>query len=85
MTNTVLVIWRVSIYTIFSELLSLLCLQISSKADENMTLALAADSNDRRANVLFADTVTLLFESIAKIVEVHQPLVETYYVNMYAN
>ena len=48
-----------------------------------MTLALAADSNDRRANVLFADTVTLLFESIAKIVEVHQPLVETYYGKMY--
>ena len=33
----------------------------------------------KRANVLFADTLTLLFEGIARIVEVHQPLVETYY------
>ena len=27
----------------------------------------------------YADTITLLFEGIARVVEVHQPLVETYY------
>lgn len=35
--------------------------------------------DDKRANVIYADTVTLLFESIARTVEIHQPLVETYY------
>ena len=34
---------------------------------------------DRRANVIFADTLTLLFEGIARTVEDHQPLVDTYY------
>ena len=34
---------------------------------------------DRRANIVFADTLTLLFEGIARIVEDHQPLVDTYY------
>ena len=29
--------------------------------------------------MLFADTITLLFEGIARVVEIHQPLVETYY------
>jgi len=34
---------------------------------------------DKRANVIYADTLTLLFEGIARIVEIHQPLIETYY------
>ncbi len=42
-------------------------------------MALATGADDKRANVLYADTITLLFESIARVVEIHQPLVETYY------
>ena len=34
---------------------------------------------DRHANVVFANTLTLLFEYIARMVEEHQPFVETYY------
>ena len=34
---------------------------------------------DRQANVVFATTLTLLFEYIARMVEEHQPFVETYY------
>ena len=34
---------------------------------------------DRQANVIFADTLTKLFEGIAKIIEDHQPLVDTFY------
>lgn len=34
---------------------------------------------DRHANVVFANTLTLLFENIARMVEEHQPFVETYY------
>ena len=53
--------------------------QLSEKADGNLKIALHPDSTDRRANVVFADTLTLLFEGLARVVEIHQPLVETYY------
>ncbi|XP_067651434.1 conserved oligomeric Golgi complex subunit 4-like [Haliotis asinina] len=53
--------------------------KLSENADNQMKLALHMDSDDKRAKVLFADTITLLFESIARVVEIHQPLVETYY------
>uniref|UniRef100_A0A8C9QJQ3 Conserved oligomeric Golgi complex subunit 4 n=3 Tax=Marmotini TaxID=337730 RepID=A0A8C9QJQ3_SPEDA len=56
-----------------------LCKQVASKAEENLLLVLGSDMNDRRAAVIFADTLTLLFEGIARIVETHQPIVETYY------
>ena len=53
--------------------------QLSETADKNLKSALATDSTDKRANVLYADTITVLFEAIARVVEIHQPLVETYY------
>ncbi|XP_004842939.1 conserved oligomeric Golgi complex subunit 4 isoform X2 [Heterocephalus glaber] len=56
-----------------------LCKQVASKAEENLLLVLRSDMSDRRAAVIFADTLTLLFEGIARIVETHQPIVETYY------
>ncbi|XP_030059468.1 conserved oligomeric Golgi complex subunit 4 isoform X1 [Microcaecilia unicolor] len=56
-----------------------LCQQVANKAEENLLLALGTDLSDRRAAVIFADTLTLLFEGIARIVETHQPIVETYY------
>ena len=57
----------------------LLCLQLADTAEKNLDLALRTQSDDSRASVLYADTITLLFESIARVVEIHQPLVETYY------
>ncbi|XP_032709872.1 conserved oligomeric Golgi complex subunit 4 isoform X1 [Lontra canadensis] len=56
-----------------------LCKQVASKSEENLLLVLGTDMSDRRAAVIFADTLTLLFEGIARIVETHQPIVETYY------
>jgi len=44
-----------------------------------LEVALEIKGNDKRAAVIFADTITLLFEGIARIVEVHQPIIETYY------
>lgn len=41
--------------------------------------ALDTVPGDKRSNVIFADTLTLLFEGIARIVDIHQPLIETYY------
>lgn len=37
------------------------------------------ESNNLRANVYYADMLTVLLESVARIIEIHQPLVETYY------
>ncbi|KAM8945300.1 conserved oligomeric Golgi complex subunit 4 [Pelodytes ibericus] len=56
-----------------------LCKQVANKAGENLQLALSSEINERRAALLFADTLTLLFEGIARIVETHQPILETYY------
>jgi hypothetical protein len=62
---------------------SFICvLQLSEDADKSLKLALhGVDPDDRRSSVVFADTITKLFEDIARIVEIHQPLVETYYGN----
>uniref|UniRef100_A0A8C2T5A7 Conserved oligomeric Golgi complex subunit 4 n=1 Tax=Coturnix japonica TaxID=93934 RepID=A0A8C2T5A7_COTJA len=56
-----------------------LCKQVAKKAEENLQLVMGTDMSDRRAAVIFADTLTLLFEGIARVVETHQPIVETYY------
>lgn len=57
--------------------------QLSENADGTLKLALhGIDGDDRRSSVVFADTITKLFEDIARIVEIHQPLVETYYGNI---
>ncbi|XP_041454635.1 conserved oligomeric Golgi complex subunit 4-like [Lytechinus variegatus] len=53
--------------------------QIVSNAREHLEIASSVDSSDRRAGVLYADALTNLFEDVGKIIEVHQPLVETYY------
>lgn len=39
----------------------------------------AGNVESNRAHVVFADTLTFLLEGVARIIEIHQPLVETYY------
>ncbi|XP_022601709.1 conserved oligomeric Golgi complex subunit 4 [Seriola dumerili] len=56
-----------------------LCSQLASKAEENLLLATGGDLGEKRALMIFADTLTLLLEGIARVVETHQPIVETYY------
>ncbi|XP_061670125.1 conserved oligomeric Golgi complex subunit 4 [Syngnathoides biaculeatus] len=56
-----------------------LCSQLASKAEENLVLATGGDLSEKRAPLIFADTLTLLLEGIARVVETHQPIVETYY------
>ncbi|VDI53366.1 conserved oligomeric Golgi complex subunit 4 [Mytilus galloprovincialis] len=53
--------------------------QLSETADKSIRLAEAMGSEDKRANVMYADLATQLFEHIAKVVEVRQPIIETYY------
>ena len=52
---------------------------ISEQSYKNLVLAENVDYNDKQANIIYAETATQLFEGIAKIVEIRQPLVETYY------
>ncbi|XP_063215730.1 conserved oligomeric Golgi complex subunit 4 isoform X2 [Bacillus rossius redtenbacheri] len=56
-----------------------LCSKLQDTSEKNLKVALGTSSSDKRANVIYADTLTLLFEAIARIIEIHQPLVETYY------
>ncbi len=58
-----------------------LCAKVAAAAKDNLKQAVETtpQSDPTRANVIFADTLTLLFEGIARTVEIHQPIVETYY------
>jgi hypothetical protein len=56
-----------------------LCHQVIDAANKNLANAQNTDRQDKRYNIIFADTLILLFETIARIIEAHQPLVETYY------
>ncbi len=53
--------------------------QVVDASRSNLKQAAETPPGDPRANVIFADTLTLLFEGIARTVEIHQPLIETYY------
>lgn len=53
--------------------------QIQETSQKSLHSALDTSSTDKRASVIFADTLTSLFESIAKTIEIQQPLIETYY------
>lgn len=39
----------------------------------------AGGTDDRRANVLYADTLTILLEGIARLIESHQTLIDNFY------
>lgn len=52
---------------------------LATQLKENSPLIKQQESNQIRASVKFADSLTLLVEGVARILEIHQPLVETYY------
>lgn len=58
-------------------------LYLSSKlrkaSEKNIKMALDAAHSDKKPNIIFADTITLLLEGTARVIETHQPLVDTYY------
>ena len=56
-----------------------MALQIKEKNPKNLRQTGNLESNNPRAYVIFADTLTFLLEGVARIIEIHQPLVETYY------
>lgn len=56
-----------------------LCSKIYETATKNLEKALETPANDKRANIVYADTLTLLFEGVARVIEIHSPLLETFY------
>ena len=56
-----------------------LCTKVVDTSKKNLKAAVDTQPGEKRSNVIFADTLTLLFEGVARTVEIHQPLIETYY------
>lgn len=56
-----------------------LCAKIQETTAQNLASAQTLGSREKRSHVIWADTITLLFEGIARTVEVRQPIIETYY------
>ncbi|KAJ8930476.1 hypothetical protein NQ314_016703 [Rhamnusium bicolor] len=53
--------------------------KIAVVADKNLKSAISTPPTDKRHSVIYADTLTLLFEGLARVIDTHQPLIETYY------
>lgn len=59
------------------------CVYLSTKlqdtAQKNISTALNTSIADERYNVIYADTLTLLFEGLARIIDSQHPSIESYY------
>lgn len=53
--------------------------KIAATAEKNLKSAITTPMSDKRYSIVFADTLTLLYEGIARVIDTHQPLIETYY------
>ncbi|KAG5876538.1 hypothetical protein JTB14_010309 [Gonioctena quinquepunctata] len=53
--------------------------KVASVAEKNLKSAMNTSPSDKRHSVIYADTLTLLFEGLARVLDTHQPLIETYY------
>jgi uncharacterized protein YoxC len=61
------------------ELCTYLRTKVAATAEKNLKSAITTPLSDKRYSVIYADTLTLLFEGLARVVDTHQPLIETYY------
>lgn len=55
------------------------CLKLKNKAQKELRNAMEVAKANKRLSVAYADTLTVLLENIARVVEVNQPIVENYY------
>ncbi|XP_060518006.1 conserved oligomeric Golgi complex subunit 4 [Cylas formicarius] len=53
--------------------------KVAETADKNLKSAMTMPLADKRHAIIYADTLTFLFEGLARIIDSHQPLLETYY------
>ncbi|CAF0710418.1 unnamed protein product [Brachionus calyciflorus] len=56
-----------------------LCAQINQSADKNFNVLIVTDRSDERWSVMFADSLILLFERVARVIEAYQPVIEASY------
>ncbi|XP_065332863.1 conserved oligomeric Golgi complex subunit 4 [Cloeon dipterum] len=53
--------------------------KLTVMAQKTLKTCVDTPIHDKRAPVVYADALTLLFEGIARVLEAHQPIVETFY------
>lgn len=53
--------------------------KVAASSEQQLTAALKTSKDSQRSRVIFADVLTMLFESTARLIEDSYPLVETYY------
>lgn len=58
---------------------SYICQKLNAKAQKELRTSMDTAKAEKRTVVAFADTLTILLENIARVVEVNQPIIETYY------
>ncbi|GAB0094433.1 Conserved oligomeric Golgi complex subunit 4 [Sergentomyia squamirostris] len=56
-----------------------ICLKLNAKAQKELRTSMDTAKAEKRTVVAFADTLTILLENIARVVEVNQPIIDTYY------
>ncbi|KAM3719614.1 Conserved oligomeric Golgi complex subunit [Dirofilaria immitis] len=56
-----------------------LCTKICEFAERNYKVMLAGGTDDKRISVLYADALTMLFEGIAREIQVYEPLIGSSY------
>lgn len=58
---------------------SYVCAKLSSKAQKELRQSMDIAKAEKRTNVAYADSFTVILENILRVIEVNQPIVETYY------
>nr|XP_018899080.1 PREDICTED: conserved oligomeric Golgi complex subunit 4 [Bemisia tabaci] len=56
-----------------------LCSKIKDNSSTKLRAALSVKESEKHFCIVFADCITSLFEYVAHTLEIHQPLIETYY------
>ena len=56
-----------------------LCAQINQSAEKNFQSLITMDRSEERWSVRFADSLILLFERVARLIEAYQPVIQTSY------
>lgn len=55
------------------------CSKLTSKAQKELRQSLDIAKAEKRTNVAYADSFTVLLENVLRVIEVNQPIVESYY------
>lgn len=55
------------------------CSKLTSKAQKELRQSLEIAKAEKRTNVAYADSFTVLLENVLRVIEVNQPIIESYY------